>query len=64
MIRDINKEKRLGWAREHLGDLFDDMIFTDETSIQMETHGFFCCRKQGQAPRLKPKYVYTYIVPV
>ena len=38
MIRDVNKEKRLAWAREHLGDLFDDVIFTDETSIQMETH--------------------------
>ena len=62
MIQDVNKEKRLAWAHEHLGDLFDDVIFTDETSIQMETHHCFCCRKQGQAPRPKPKYVYTYIV--
>ena len=55
LIRDANKVKRLAWAREHVGETFDDVIFTDESSIQMEAHCCFCCRKQGEAPRPKPK---------
>jgi len=55
LIRDANKVKRLAWAREHVGETFDDVIFTDESSIQMEAHRRFCCRKQGEAPRSKPK---------
>ena len=50
LIREANKEKRLVWAREHVGESFDDVIFTDESSIQMESHRRFCCRKQGMAP--------------
>ena len=50
LIRDVNKEKRLAWECEHLGEAFDDVIFTDECSVRMETHHRFCCRKQGQTP--------------
>ncbi len=32
------------------------MIYTDETSIHMEAHKRSCCRKEGQAPKPKPKY--------
>ena len=38
LIRDVNKQKRLAWARQHLGDTFEDVIWTDEASIQMESH--------------------------
>jgi transposase len=55
MIRDVNKEKRLDWARNNLGDDFSDCIFSDETSVQMETHRRFCCTKSGLRPRYKPK---------
>ena len=34
MIREANKQKRLDWAREHLGQSFDDVIWTDESTIQ------------------------------
>ena len=37
LIRDIKKMKRLEWAREHLEDDFEDVVWTDETSIQLET---------------------------
>lgn len=57
LIRDVNKGKRLAWAREHLGETFEDVVYTDECSVQMETHRRFCCRKEGQAPRPKPKSV-------
>ena len=56
LIRPENKGKRLQWAQEHLGDGFDDVIWTDECSIQMETHRHFCCRKHGESPKAKPRY--------
>ena len=59
MIRETNKVKRLSWAREHLHEAkqgFLDVIFTDETSIQMESHRRYCCRKKGEPPVYKPRY--------
>ena len=55
LIRDVNKVKRLAWARDHLNDTFADVIWTDECSIQMESHRRFCCRKIGLAPKPKPR---------
>ena len=58
LIRTANKEKRLTWAREYLDeaeDGFDNVIFTDESSIQLETHKRFCFRKKGCAPKNKPR---------
>ena len=55
LIREVNKQKRLQWAQQHVGDSFLDVIWTDETSVQLETHRRFCCRKNGQKPRNKPR---------
>jgi transposase len=55
LIREANKRKRLDWARQHQGQSFDDVIWTDESTIQMETHRRFACRKRGEAPRPKPR---------
>ena len=55
LIRDANKAKRLTWAREHLHDTFNDVIWTDECTVQMESHRRFACRKRGEAPRPKPR---------
>ena len=55
LIRDANKAKRLEWAREHKDDSFDDVIWTDECTVQMESHRRFTCRKLGEAPRPKPR---------
>ena len=49
-IRARNREKRLHWAQENLGAGFEDVIWSDETTVQMETHRRFCCRKIGQKP--------------
>ena len=38
MIQDVNKEKRLEWARKNDGGVFEDCIFSDETTVQIETH--------------------------
>jgi hypothetical protein len=52
----VNKEKRLQWAQKHLHealtDNFKDVVWTDEASIQIETHRRFCYRKKGQRPKL------------
>ena len=55
MIYDPNKEKRLAWARKNIGEDFSDCIFSDETTVQMETHRRFCCTKSGLKPRYKPR---------
>ena len=55
LIRNANKVKRLDWTRQHLHDNFDNVVWTDECSVQLESHKRFCCRKQGEPPRLKPR---------
>ena len=54
LVHTQNQEKRFLWAQEYLGANFNDVIWTDETSVQMETHQRFCCRKNGQNPRYNP----------
>ena len=44
MICDVNKEKRLKWAQENIRLMnFDNVIFTDETTLQLENHRHTCC---------------------
>ena len=59
LIRDANKEKRASWARQHFGDDFENVIWTDETTVQLESHRRFACRKRGEPPRPKPRYPWT-----
>ncbi|KAL5469124.1 hypothetical protein EMCRGX_G030327 [Ephydatia muelleri] len=39
--------------------IFDDVIWSDECTVQMETHRRFCCRKKGEPPKPKPSYIPT-----
>ena len=58
MIREANKEKRLRWAQKYKDEAKDgflDVIWTDECSVQLETHRRFCCRKKGEKPKNKPR---------
>ena len=58
LIRSANKEKRLQWAERYVAeaeDGFEDVIWTDECSIQMESHRRFCCRKRGEPAKNKPR---------
>lgn len=55
LIRDANKAKRLEWAQQHTGDTFDNVIWSDEASILLETHRKRCYRKQGERPKPKPR---------
>ena len=56
LIRTENKAKRLEWAQQHRSDTFDEVVWTDECTVQLETHRRFCCRKRGEPPRNKPRY--------
>ena len=38
LIRQENKAKRLEWAQQHRNDNFADVIWTDNCSVQMESH--------------------------
>ena len=55
MIREVNKEKRLAWAIKNKDMFLEDVIYTDETTVQIETHRRTCCYKKGEKPRYKPK---------
>ena len=55
MIREVNKQKRLEWAVENNCNNFERVIWSDETSVQLDCHRRFCCRKKGQKPRYKPR---------
>jgi len=54
LIRHENKEKRLNWARTFLHDSFNNVVWSDKTTVQLETHRCFCYRKEGEKPRPKP----------
>lgn len=55
LIRDGNKKKRLEWAQSYQHDNFENVIWTDETTVQLETHRRRCYRKDGEKPRPKPR---------
>lgn len=56
LIREANHAKRLEWCLKCLetGETFDNVVFTDESSIEMESHGPLTFRKEGQQGRLRP----------
>ena len=61
LIREANKEKRLLWCQERVekNDLdLNDVIFSDESSVQLESHRKTCYHKIVQPSRLcgKPKH--------
>jgi len=55
LIRDVNKQKQLEFALEHRSDNFANVIFTDECSVQLESHRRHCCHKEGERPRNKSR---------
>ena len=55
MIRQANKEKRLEFAQTNREDNFENVIFTDKSTIQLSSHRRFCCCKANEPPKLKPR---------
>ena len=62
LIRHQNKMKRFLWASENYMDLlennfngFNDVIWSDETTVQLESHRRHSYRKKGEPATLKPR---------
>ena len=64
LIQNANKEKRVQWALKHRGNDFEDVVWTDESTIQLENHRTFSFRKVGTAPKPKPRAKHPYKVMV
>ena len=63
MIHEANRAKRLQWAtayRHKVETGFQGNMFTDEMSVQLESHCRFCCRKRKEHPKPEPRYTPTY----
>ena len=62
LVKEVNQPKRLEFAQRCLNDNdnCDDVIFTDESSIQMEWHGKITFHRWWEPPRQKgvPKHPY------
>ena len=60
LIREPNKIKRLSFCLKALRDKdrFEDAIFTDETSVEIQQYTRYCFRKGGSLPKRKgrPKH--------
>ena len=57
----VNKQKRLEWTCNNLAEVesgFLDVTWTDEQSIQLETHKRHSYRKVENAPKCKLRYVH------
>ena len=62
MIRDVNKVKHKEWALQHLSETFaengfQNVIWSNESSIQIETHKRDCFRGKDSPPKRKPRLV-------
>ena len=55
MNREVNKEKRLKFAAENKDMTMLDTIYTDETTLQIETHWRTCSYKRVCNPHCNPK---------
>jgi len=66
MIRPANRIKRLLHAQDCLdkNEHFDDVIFTDESTIEIDRHARQCFVKHGVVRKLKPKPKHPYKVHV
>ena len=54
LLRDVNVQKRLEWARAYqceAADGFNNVIWTDECTVQLETHCRFLLPQTGQASK-------------
>ena len=57
-IRDANKVRRLDWCTKRIEEkeVFSDVIFTDESTVQLECHRRKCFRKRKMPRKLKYKH--------
>ena len=66
MIRETNKQLRKAWCEVQIAnkEQFEDVIFSDECTVQLESHSKLCFRKIGEPRKLKHKPKHPYKVHV
>ena len=66
MIQEANKELRKRWCEQMIAnkETFSDVIFSDECTVQLDSHSKLCFRKIGQPRKLKPKPKHPFKVHV
>lgn len=57
LIREVNKAKRYEWCVKCLQDdeYFENVIFSDESTVLLDKHGKVTFRKRNQPRKLKPR---------
>ena len=57
LIREANKKKRYDWCLKCLQDdeYFEDVIFSDESTVALEKYGKITFRKANQPRKFKPR---------
>ena len=57
LVRELNQVKRLEWCQKQLAEneVFDNVIFVVECSVQLDWHGRLCFWKCNQPCKLKPR---------
>ena len=56
LISHANKVKRLEWARQYKDDVYsDNVVWTDESTVQLETRHRFCLLKKRRATKEQTK---------
>ena len=65
-VREANRVARLAFCERcvETGETFDDVIFTDESSIWLERHSKVCFRKKGMPAKHKATVKHPYKVHV
>ena len=66
MVRETNRVARLAFGQQCLesNEKFEDVIFTDESTIWLERLGKICFGKDDRPAKLKPKRKYPFKVHV
>ena len=62
MTTEVNKEKRVEWCQEQIrdGDLsFNNVVWTDEYTVQLESHCWITYHRKGEVARFKPCPIIT-----
>lgn len=66
IVREANRIKRLAFATKCAEDneQFENVVFTDESSIWLSRHSKLCFRKVGQPGKMKPTAKHPFKVHV
>ena len=53
----MNKLKRIEWCQKQIdnNEKFENVLFTDECTVQLDHHGRLCFRQEGEPRVLKPR---------